>query len=124
MHDNLNPQTTPLQKPVDASMRPPLPPAPPAPAPKPPSVPPPPAPPPPPPPTTSKSQHAPPPPPVPSVNPSVSNVTMSLQNPQVTHGNALPSASSAYASPSRQQRQPPPPPPPANEDFGIEEDVK
>lgn len=52
--------------------------------------------------------------------PQVNSVT---QNPQVTHGNALPSASSAYASPSRQQRQPPPPPPPANEDFGIEEDV-
>lgn len=56
----------------------------------------------------------------------VSSVT---QHPQVTHGNALPSASSAYGSPARQQnRLPPPPPPPAtgtrqNADFGIEEDV-
>lgn len=50
------------------------------------------------------------------------------QNPQVTHGNTLPSASSAYGSPSRQGRQPPPPPPPStgarqNEDNGIEVDV-
>ena len=124
-------RTSPAQKPSGAGMRVPAPPS--QPVPKPPGVPPPAPPPPPPPPTSTKSPHdPPPPPPLPSANPSVSNVTVSLQNPQVTHGSGLSSAS-AFGSPSRQQNHPQPPPPPpmsagtkhvGNEDFGIEQDVK